>query len=37
MKIKFLVMQVKMNRITLELVPEEYRALVAEQLGGNNE
>jgi hypothetical protein len=37
MKIKFLTMQVKMGRITIEQVPAEYREQVAAQLGGGDE
>lgn len=36
MKIKFLVMQVRMGRITLEQVPAEYRKQAAALLGGDN-
>lgn len=37
MKIKFLAMQVRMGRVTVEQVPAEYRAQVTAMLGGDGE
>lgn len=33
--VKFLVMQIRLGKITLEQVPEKYRADVKKALGGN--